>query len=121
MRHRNAQQQSEEIMANNSTQASFMVQCGTAENAQKVASWIQGCEGTDYPGDLRTALENEGMEFESGIPDYTIADATVEQEDETAVWVNFQDGDLAATAVIIQYAMDTMPEVPSPQGWTWAN
>lgn len=103
-------------MANNSTQASFMIQCGSVELAANVAEWVNG-EG-NYPQKLRELLENEGMDFDGDIPSYTIADATIEGDE---VWVNFQEGNLAAIATIMDYIIQEYPPVPSPQGFTWAN
>jgi hypothetical protein len=107
-------------MADHNTQSSFVIQCGTADNARKVADWLNG---SDYPDELLDAMNeaSDGAFDDDGVLQFTIAEASVPADEPDAVWVDFQDGDLALVAAIVEYAMTTMPEVPSPQGWEWAN
>jgi hypothetical protein len=106
-------------MANNYTQTSFYFRCGTAENAAKVACWINGGSEHPYPADLvKSMTESVPETFDDGCLDVTIGDATV---DEDQVWVHADvAADLELLATILAYAMDTMPEVEDRQGFQWA-
>lgn len=120
-------------MANNYMQASFEFECGTVANAIKVCDWLSGKEGS-YPPDLAAQIkEQNGIDWddERNCPEYLLIGASIvdEQCDEahgvppatTKVWVYSEEGsDLDATVAIFEYAMATMPEVPSPQGFSWA-
>ena len=108
-------------MSTNSTTSSFLIACGTAANAKKLAEWLNGI--TNYPADLKEKMRaaNEDIFDEDGVVQYTITDASLEDGDPTTVWVYFDDGDMQVTVAILEYAMATMPEMLSPQGFEWAD
>lgn len=114
-------------MANNYTQTAFTFECGTSENAARVASWINGDCQFPYPDDLRKAiLAIDADAFEKGDHGIlykdelsnTIADATTSFG---AVMISIEEGgELELLGVILQYAMNTMPDMPNGQGFTFA-
>ena len=106
-------------MANNYTQTAFTFECGTSENAARIASWINDDEQHSIPDDLRNAILTVNAEFEDdGSFTYTIADA--QASGDTLMICIEESGDLELLGAILQYAMNTMPEIPNAQGFTFA-
>jgi hypothetical protein len=108
-------------MANNSTQTAFLFRCGTKANARMIAKLLNA-DDVFYPDALVEKMTNEGMEWDevngAKVPSYTICSA---ESDDDTLYVCVDDADLTQTAVVLDYAMQNMPEVPSPQGFAWAN
>jgi len=60
--------------------------------------------------------------FDGGVLDIYIASAEVDSESAPgAVWIHTDEGgDLEQLVLILQHAMDTLPEITSAQGFQWA-
>lgn len=105
-------------MANNYIQTSFYFRCGTEDNAAKVNGWISGERITDELKQDMIAASPDCYSADGELQ-YTVIDSC--QRDGDQVWIAMEEGgDLELLATILQYAMDTLPEVEDRQGFQWA-
>jgi hypothetical protein len=107
-------------MADNYTHAAFTFATATPEQAEQLTKWLSGKE---LPEALKTMIRETNPDAidDDGEVRLTIAGAA-EHERENEVYANVEgEGDLDLIAVTLSYAMSIWPDVPSPQGFEWAN
>ena len=104
-------------MANNYTSSVFRFDAGSTEQAETLVGWLEG----DVPADLKELLiaANPDCCDTDGVK-YTIVD-NAEAEIGTSIYVDASEGDLELLEIVLSYAMETWSNVPSPQGFEWAN
>jgi hypothetical protein len=104
-------------LASNVTQSAFGFEAGTAENAATIATWI-GDRRRRLPVDLIAAFNLSRVKLYEGQWYYLRAQATVVADG--GVYVAVEDCEITVLITLLQHAMNTMPEVKSGQGFSWA-
>lgn len=93
-------------------EAAFVFKCGTEEQANQIQDWLE-CE--DWPEKLREQLEEECDDLENLAAIVFSADP----EGNSVVKEATGPSSLDTLVTVLDYAMQTWGDAPSPQGFTF--
>lgn len=108
-------------MANNFLEAAFIFKTGTEENAKLIAAWLAGRRLPEPVKEaaLHDMWDEEDFDEQGDL--HTGFALTREAPDGGGLWVGVgQASSFDVVVVALNHAMQTLPEVPSPQGFEWA-